>query len=125
TSLNDIRMLDKRGQEKATLYSRTFQHAWNSCRHTEKSEEKTTGDFYNRKGAYNYYTAELYSSLFFAFDTVCGETNIVKGIEHSLKGKSGLDKHKEQLKMLLFNPGKDIPGIPLIRNKIAIFDSAV
>ena len=29
------------------------------------------------------------------------------------KGKSGMAKHKEQLKMLFFNPGKKIPGIPL------------
>jgi hypothetical protein len=60
--------------------------------------------------------------LFFAFDTVCGETNIVKGIEHSIKGKSGVEKHKEQLKMLFFNPGQKIPGIPFMGNKVAVFD---
>ena len=33
-----------------------------------------------------------------------------------------MEKHKEQLKMLFFNPGKKIPGIPFISNKTAIFD---
>ncbi|HRF19143.1 MAG TPA: hypothetical protein PK977_13300, partial [Chitinophagaceae bacterium] len=33
-----------------------------------------------------------------------------------------LAKHKEQLKMLFFNPGKKIPGIPFIGDKINIFD---
>jgi hypothetical protein len=64
----------------------------------------------------------LYSSLFFAYDTVCGETNIVKGVDRSLKNKSGLEKHKEQLKMLFFNPGMKIPGIPLMGDKAAMFD---
>ena len=43
----------------------------------------------------------------------------------STQGKSGLAKHKEQLKMLFFNPGKKIPGIPFIGNKIALFDDEV
>jgi hypothetical protein len=64
----------------------------------------------------------MYAGLFFAKDTVCGESNIVAGTDLSGKGKSGLAKHKEQLKMLFFNPGKKIPGIPFIGNKIAIFD---
>ncbi len=125
TSLNDIRMLDKKGRQKASMQSRSRNRAWNGCRHTEVLEDTTTGDFYDKKGHYNYYTAQLYSSLFFAFDTVCGETNIVKGIEHSIEGKSGMEKHKEQLKMLFFNPGKKIPGIPLMGNKVAIFDDEV
>src|SRR6187397_2003271 len=122
TSLNDIRMSDKKGKVKATLYSRTKQIAGNGCRHTLKEEEKVTGDFYDRKGNYNYYTASLYSSLFFAFDTVCGESNIVKGTERSIAGKSGMEKHNEQLKMLFFNPGMKIPGIPLMGDKAAMFD---
>ncbi len=122
TSLNDIRMMNKKGMVKASLESRTKQHASGGCRITEVLEEKTSGDFYNRRHEYNYYTAELYAGLFFAWDTVCGETNIVKGTELSTKGKSGMARHKEQLKMLFFNPGKKIPGIPLMGNKVAVFD---
>jgi hypothetical protein len=33
-----------------------------------------------------------------------------------------MEKHKEQLKMLFFNPGMRIPGIPLMGNKAAVFD---
>ncbi|HLO79756.1 MAG TPA: hypothetical protein VK166_02290 [Chitinophagaceae bacterium] len=122
TSLNDIRMMDKKGATRATLSSRTRQYAANGCRYTKKESEEVTGDFYDKKGDYNYYTAELYSSLFFAFDTVCNQTNIVKGAERSLKNKSGIEKNKEQLKMLFFNPGMKIPGIPLMGDKAAMFD---
>lgn len=88
-------------------------------------DENITGDFYTKKGDYNYYTAELYASLFFTAGTVCGESNTVKGKTSSTKAKSGLSKHKEQLKILFFNPGQKIPGIPFMGNKVAIFDDDV
>jgi hypothetical protein len=125
TSLNDIRILDKKNQQTASLYSRTKQHVQHGCRFTEVLEEKTSGDIYNKKREFNYYTANMYAGLFFAVDTICGETNIVKDAAFSTQGKSGMEKHKEQLKMLFFNPGKKIPGIPFIGNKIALFDEDV
>jgi hypothetical protein len=125
TSLNDIRMMDKKGKQTASLNSRTRQHVKNGCRFTEILEEKTQGDMYDKKHHLNYYTANMYAGLFFAPDTICGETNIVGNTAFSTKGKSGMDKHKEQLKMLFFNPGKKIPGIPFIGNKVAVFDEDV
>jgi hypothetical protein len=122
SSLNDIRMMDKKGKLKASLHSRTRQYAWQGCRVTQKSAEKYTGDFYDNKGRYNYYTAELYDGLFFSYDTVCGQHNRVKDAQLSIKGKSGIEKNKEQLKMLFFDPGSDIPGIPLMGDKVQIFD---
>jgi hypothetical protein len=125
TALNDIRMLEKKGDVKATLNSRTQQIVKDNCRWMKILEESTTGDMYDKKHNFNYYTANLYAGLFFARDTLCGETNIVKGNEFNTKDKTGLEKHKEQLKMLFFNPGKKIPGIPFIGNKIAVFDEEV
>ena len=125
TSLNDIRMMDKKGTVKASLVSKTLQHIHDGCRTMETLEEKTTGDMYDANKNFNYYTAQLYAGLFLTNGKVCGENNIVKGVEHSTKSKSGIEKHKEQLKMLFFDPGKKIPGIPFIGNKINIFDPDV
>jgi hypothetical protein len=125
TSLNDIRMMDKKGNMKASLHSKTIQYVKQGCRTMETVQESITGNMYDSKKNFNYYTAELYAGLFFTKDKVCGENNIVKGIEHSIKSKSGIEKHKEQLKMLFFDPGKKIPGIPFIGNKINIFDPDV
>ena len=122
SSINDVRMFDKKGRVESSLYSKTRQWAAKGCRVTNIIEEKVTGDYYNRSGEPNYYTGELYSSLFFSKDTVCGQTNVISNIQRSIKGKKGLDKRKEQLKMLFFNPGKDIPGIPLMGNKVQVFD---
>lgn len=125
TSLNDIRMLGKRGQINASLKSRTRQYRKNDCRFMQTLEETVTGDMYDAPGHFNYYTAQMYASLFFTQDSVCHEDNIVSGREFSTKDKSGMVKHKEQLKMLFFNPGKRISGLPFMSGKTAIYDDDI
>jgi hypothetical protein len=121
-SWNDIRIRDKKGNIKASLQSKTRQVREKGCRTMQVLDETSSGDFYDENRNYNYYTAELYAGLFFTNGRICGESNIVKGIDFRPRSKSGLAKHKEQLKMLFFNPGKKIPGIPFIGDKIDIFD---
>ena len=125
TSLNDIRMLDRKGRVDASLQSKTRQKVVNGCRMMDVLEESTQGDIYNDDSTYNYYTAQMYASLFFTKGKVCGETNIVSGRNFTTQGKSGMDKHKEQLKMLFFNPGKRISGLPFMSNKTAIYDDDI
>ena len=125
SSINDIRMMDKSGNAQATLFSKTKQLRDSSCRRMEVLEEQATGDFYTSDHQYNYYTAQMYASLFFTNGNVCGEDNIVAGKEFSTEGKSGMEKHKEQLKMLFFNPGKKINGLPFMSNKTAIYDDDI
>jgi hypothetical protein len=122
TSINDIRMMDKKGNPQATLYSKIKQLRDSNCRSMQVLESQSTGDFFDSDSLYNYYTAQMYASLFFANGRVCGENNIVAGDEFSTKGKSGIEKHKEQLKMLFFNPGRKISGLPFMSNKTAIYD---
>jgi hypothetical protein len=122
SSYNDIKMRDKKGVIKASLLSKTRQNRKNNCRTMDVLEETVTGDFYDNNKNYNYLTAQLYASLFFTKEPVCGETNIVAGKNITTSDKKGMDKHKEQLKMLFFNPGKKIPGIPFIGNKLDLYD---
>jgi len=124
TSLNDIKMRDGDEKLKASLYSKTKQNRTNGCRTMNVLEEKTTGDMYKGREL-NYYTAELYAGLFFTNGKICGEDNIVAGRQRNVKSKSGIEKHKEQLKMLFFNPGQKIPGIPFIGDKVDIFDPSI
>src|SRR5665647_1324860 len=122
SSINDVRMLDKNDNSRASLFSKTKQIRDSNCRRMEVLEEQSSGDFYTDDHQYNYYTAQMYASLFFTNGAVCGEDNIVAGSSFSTAGKSGLEKHKEQLKMLFFNPGKKIKGLPFISNKTSIYD---
>ena len=125
SALNDIRMLDKDGNIQASLHSKTKQIRTGNCRKMEVLEQSTTGDMYDGEGNFNYYTAQMYAGLFFTKDSVCGEDNIVNGHEFSTNGLSGIEKHKEQLKMLFFNPGKKINGLPFISNKTEIFGESM
>jgi len=122
TAINDIRMNDGDGKIKAGLHSTTKQIRSKNCRSMQTLEQQVTGDIYDENKEFNYYTAKMYASLFFTKDSVCGEDNIVTGKEFSTSGKTGLEKNKEQLKILFFNPGKKINGIPFISNKTAIYD---
>ena len=120
---NDIKVYGKKGKVQASLLSETKQIYRNGCRTMKVLEEKTTGDFYEKDGSYNYYTAQLYASLFFTKGTICGEDNIVKGsLNKELAGKTRLEKSKTQLKLLMFNPGANIPGLLFIGNKVGIFE---
>src|SRR5262245_59024886 len=122
TSMNDIRMRNKKNVVVASLQSTTRQHVSKGCRSMEVMKETTTGDFYEKDGDYNYYTAELYAGLFFTKGQVCGETNVVAGSQREVKSKKGIEKHKEQLKMLFFDTGKKITSITLMGDKTAICD---
>src|SRR5215510_14859298 len=93
TALNDVRMLDKEGETKASLQSKTVQSVHNGCRSMQTLDDKTTGDIYTKSGEWNYYTLQMYAGLFWVKDTLCGETNIVGDADLSLKDKSGLEKH--------------------------------
>jgi hypothetical protein len=121
SSFNHIEMYDKNQKMVASLDSRTRQNKIGACRTMDVLEEKTFGNLRNSSGEYNYMTPSLYASLFFTKGQICGETNIVKGKKRTIQG-SGIDKAKEQLKMLFFNPGEKIPGIPMIGNKLDLYD---
>jgi hypothetical protein len=121
SSFNHIEMYDKNQKMQASLDSRTRQNRIGDCRTMDVLEEKTFGNIRDNKGEYNYVTPSLYASLFFTKGKICGETNIVKGKKRTIQG-SGIEKAKEQLKMLFFNPGEKIPGIPMIGNKLDLYD---
>ena len=125
SAINDIRMLDKQNVCVASLHSKTQQVRSNNCRTMKTIEEEITGDFFDDQHEFNYYTAKLYASLFFTKGKVCNETNTVQKVNINPKEKSGLEKHKDQLKQLFFNPGKQISGIPFMRNKTAIYDESL
>ena len=124
-AINDIRMLDKKGNIESSLRSKTRQLRKGNCRTMEILEEKVSGDMFDKDRNFNYYTAQMYASLFFTKGKICGETNIVKGNEFSADNLKGMEKHKEQLKMLFFNPGRKIEGLPFISNKTELFDESM
>lgn len=120
-AINDIRVLDKQAAIQASLYNETHQEVKGKCMTMKVANEKITGDFYTRKGNYNYYTAELYANLFFVKGTVCADD----AGETPERSGGSLARHKAQLKQLIFNPGKPVRGVPIVGQKVAIFSYEV
>ncbi|MEZ5047124.1 MAG: hypothetical protein R2831_09050 [Chitinophagaceae bacterium] len=118
TLYNDIDILNKKEETKASYNSIAYQVRKKSCRSMTFQHVKTKGDFFDKKGNYNYYTAKLYAHLFFPNGEVCNENNIVA----KDKPYSGTEKYEEQLRILIFNPGQPIHGIPGIGDNVAIFE---
>ena len=123
SSYNHIEMKNKEGRMVASLDSKTRQNHIGDCRTMDVLQETVTGDLRKADGSYNYMTPSLYASLFFTKGQVCGESNVVAGKKRVVSG-TGIEKAKEQLKMLFFNPGKKIPGIPFVGNKLDLYDES-
>ena len=121
TADNDIRIYDKNNEVQASLKSQTLQSMQGRCRTMTVLSENITGDFFDKKGNYNYYTAELYGNLFFTKGTLCADATG----EEPENSKGSMARHKAQLKKLIFNPGKPVRGVPIVGGKVAIFDPEV
>ena len=115
---NDIEILDNKGDVKASYNSIGKQVYEKKCRSMTLKNEKVKGNYFDKKREYNYLTAQLYADLFFTKGKKCNENNIVgNGI---VKDN---DKHKDQLKKLIFMPGSKVNGVPGVGEKVAIFDN--
>lgn len=121
TAVNNIEILDRNNRTTASMHSVTQQSYSNGCRSMKVLEQNTQGDFYNKDGSYQYYTANLYDYLFFTKHTVCGENDIIAGSQ-DMHGSTMMEKNKYRLKQLIFNPGSKISGVPMLGDKASIFD---
>lgn len=117
---NDIKILDKNGGTKASLFSHTKQNVVGNCRTMQVEDEKTTGNFYTKKRNYNWYTAELYAYLFFTKGKICESDNPAGMLDTREEGAMG--KAKWQLEQLIFRPGSKVKGVPFIGDKASIFE---
>jgi hypothetical protein len=120
-AVNDIAVYDKKNAIQASMHSKTRQWRSQRCRITKTLEHKSTGDFYKRNGDYNYYTASLFSVLFFSKDSVCNEKNIIAGMPNEY-GSGPMGKSTAQLKQLMFNPGAKVSGVPFMSDRASIFE---
>ncbi|MEZ5013228.1 MAG: hypothetical protein R2794_02960 [Chitinophagales bacterium] len=112
-----LRMFDKDHLAQAMYSNRAIQHIDNRARSMEFLFEVHTGDFFDKHGELNYYTAKLFSYIFFQRDTIALTSGTVK----QSKEVSALEKRKDQLKVLLFSPGTPVEGIPFMKDKLEIF----
>lgn len=102
-------------QRKARQFLSSDEYKW-----VEITYEKTNGRIKKRSGKWRYLTAEVYDDVFFPTEKRQVSNEMVQR-EQELVGGSKIEKHKAQLKKMLFNPGQPIDNVPFIGDKLAIF----
>jgi hypothetical protein len=102
-------------QRKARQFLNLEEEKW-----VEITYEKTNGRIKKRNGEWRYLTAEVYDDVFFPTEKEVVSNRMVKK-EQALVSGSKIEKHKAQLKKMLFNPGQPIENVPFIGDKLAIF----
>ncbi|MFN3940043.1 MAG: hypothetical protein ACK4IY_05615, partial [Chitinophagales bacterium] len=122
TTLANVRMFNSKGVVEASLHSKSVQSVAGNCRWMEQNYQYATGSIFDKRGEMAYYTAKMFAYLFLYNDTLCSGVETAK---KKSKSESQLEKRKEQLKTLVFNPGKPVEGIPFINSKLSIFDPAM
>lgn len=114
-------VLDEQGNAQARFHARTRQHRKEGCRTMEWLHREVEGDFFKSNGNYRYYTASLYAYLFYTEGKVCGEDDLVaESMEE--RGRGRVERHKYQLKQLLFNPGSRSASLPFVGDRTRLFD---
>ena len=116
---NNIQFFDKKSKERASYESQIHQEVAGDCRTMEVLKEEVTGNFFKNKNKrkHRYYTSRMHESIFYTNGRVCDDRNGPGISEASL---SGIAKHINELKKLIFQPGREVE-VPLIGGKTAIF----
>ena len=115
----NILIYGKKNNVRASRYRKAIQVVKQSRRWMAIVEEKVAGDFYNRKETPEYYTAELFDELFFYKDTL----GLVPASESVASGTGTSNSSNiSKLKKLVFNPGSEIEGVPVVGKRMAVFD---
>lgn len=118
-SNNRIEVYNRKQEIKTAYTNRVQQEIEGNCRTMQTLEEKVEGNFFKnkKKRKYRYYTAKMHDQVFLTHGTVCGEPDQPSISKDNL---SGIDKHVNELKKLIFQPGKEVE-VPIIGGKTAIF----
>ena len=119
---NSIRHFDKKRREQASYHAAIAQISDGNCRTMQYLKEESTGNFFKnkKKRTYKWYTARMFDRLFFTHGRVCESDAGQSGgaVEDGQEG--AMEKHVNQLKKLIFQPGEEV-NVPLIGKKTALF----
>ncbi len=116
---NKVEIFDKKQQVKAANYHKTQQIMEANCRTMDYLSEDIKGKYFKnkKKRKHRYYTARLHEQVFLTKGKICGEP---ANPTISSDNLSGIQKHINELKKLIFQPGKEV-DVPFIGGKTAIF----
>lgn len=117
---NKVEILNRKNVLKAANYHTIEQFVEKNCRTMKYLKEEIKGKFYKKKKIrkHKYYTARMHEQVFLTKGKICGNRENSSITQNKL---SGIEKHINELKKLIFQPGKEV-DVPFIGGKTAIFE---
>ncbi len=116
---NEVEIFNKKEKIKAANYHRIQQFIVGNCRMMDYLSEEIKGKYFKnkQKRKHRYYTAKMHEQIFLTKGKICGEPAQPSILTANV---SGIQKHINELKKLIFQPGKEV-DVPFIGGKTAIF----
>lgn len=116
---NRVEIFNKKQKVKAANYHQTQQFMEGNCRTMDYLSEEIKGKYFKnkQKRKHRYYTARMHEQVFLTKGKICGEPANPSIASTNL---SGIQKHINELKKLIFQPGKEV-DVPFVGGKTAIF----
>jgi hypothetical protein len=113
---NRIYTYDKNNRVDGKIYRKIKHTITGHTRKTAYLVKRDSGNVYKKNGKYQLYTVEMFDYIFDnAYNSDFSKGDPLPGSD----GKNG--SYKDKLKILIFEPGRKITGIPFISGKTEIF----
>ena len=116
-----LKVFKKGEKEKGVIERKALRHKENEMMWVTIEEEKVSGKVKRKNGEFNYKTAETWNEVFFPEKKRFVALYSKKEFEKE-KGQSAAEKHRLEIKQMVFNPGNEVEGVPLVGNKMGIFE---
>lgn len=116
-----LKVYKKGEKEKGHVNRKAERFRSDNLMWVEILEEEVKGKIQKKNGNYKYLTAETWDDVFFPSEkrkvNMKGQNDFEKE-----KGLSKTEKHKMEIKKMMFNPGIEVEGVPFVGDKMGIFD---
>ena len=120
-SVGTLRVRDSRERGTAELYRDAHLVRTGAYAELLVDSAYERGKLRNAKGKHRFLTAELFEDLFFPTGPRIADGKIR---DRTVEGDavSRIERYKNELKRFMFNPGQELASVPLIGDKLALFD---
>ena len=118
---SELRVREKHENETAYLYRRGHLVRDGAQATLVLDSTAEHGKLRDKDGSMRYLTAEMYDDVFFPKGTWTANARLGTK-EQEIDRSSKFARYKSELKRFMFNPGQEIASVPLIGDKLALFD---
>lgn len=118
---SDLHVLDKHQEESASLFRQAHLVRTGALAGLVMDSVHETGPLREKDGHMRLLTAGMYDDVFFPRGTWVATNRIVPHAERTGR-EDRFARYKRELKEFMFDPGKEIASVPIVGDKLALFD---